>query len=139
MFQQTPKRNITTPFHFLSPRIFALQRVFLLTIPASLSCVSVFPSAISIATKITRRSRSSMSDIAASEPSSSRAASRARHAELSQRGRDFLVYVSVNPKSGLFSSSRSYKSRAMGRLFSLMKLMATPVFPARPVRPIRWT
>lgn len=41
-----------------------------------------------------------MSDIAASEPSSSRAASRARHAELSQRGRDFLVYVSVNPKIG---------------------------------------
>ena len=57
----------------------------------------------------------------------------------SRNGGIFWPTPHAPAQSAPLSSSRSYRSRAIGRLDSLMKLTATPVLPARPVRPMRCT
>ena len=146
LLQQTTQKNndvvnanvfvLTTS----SPRIPCLQVIPLLTaIPTSPFRKSSPLCAVSIATKIASRLLRSMTNVATTKSTTSRTATLTCIAQIFQKRWYFLICNQLPSSHLLLSSSKSYKSRAIGRLFSLMKLIATPVFPARPVRPIRCT
>ena len=146
LLQQTTQRNndVVKANVFVlatsSPRIPHLQVVPLLAaIPTSSFRKSSSLCAVSIATKIASRLLRSMTNVTTTKSTTSRTTTLTCITQIFQKRWYFLIYDELFSSHLLLSSSKSYRSRAIGRLFSLMKLMATPVFPARPVLPIRCT